>query len=257
MNITILTLFPNMFDGFMQNSIIKRAITKKAVTIKVINIREYTKDRYRRVDTPPVGGGAGLIMKAQPIVDALKDLKNDNSHVILLSPRGVTYTQKEAKRLANHEDLIIICGHYEGIDERVNLYIDEIISIGDYILTGGEVAAMAIADSIIRLQQGAISAPSLDEESFESDMLEYPQYTEPYEFEGNKVPDILYSGNHGAISKWRRKQALKITRQHRPDLFSSTKLSKTDRLLLKEIDNNANPDWEKNALIKGAKFIKK
>jgi tRNA (guanine37-N1)-methyltransferase len=246
-----------MFDGFMQNSIIKRAITKKAVTIKVINIREYTKDRYRRVDTPPVGGGAGLIMKAQPIVDALKDLKNDNSHVILLSPRGVTYTQKEAKRLANHEDLIIICGHYEGIDERVNLYIDEIISIGDYILTGGEVAAMAIADSIIRLQQGAISAPSLDEESFESDMLEYPQYTEPYEFEGNKVPDILYSGNHGAISKWRRKQALKITRQHRPDLFSSTKLSKTDRLLLKEIDNNANPDWEKNALIKGAKFIKK
>ena len=257
MNITILTLFPNMFDGFMQNSIIKRAITKKAVTIKVINIREYTKDRYRRVDTPPVGGGAGLIMKAQPIVDALKDLKNDNSHVILLSPRGVTYTQKEAKRLANHEDLIIICGHYEGIDERVNLYIDEIISIGDYILTGGEVAAMAIADSIIRLQQGAISAPSLDEESFESDMLEYPQYTEPYEYEGNKVPDILYSGNHGAISKWRRKKALEITRRHRPDLFNNMKLSKSDHKLLEEINSNAKPDWEKNALTKGAKFIKK
>lgn len=257
MNITILTLFSNMFDGFMQNSIIKRAIAKKAVTIKVVDIREYTKDRYRRVDTPPVGGGAGLIMKAQPIVDALKDIKKNNSHVILLSPRGVTYTQKEAKRLANHEDLIIICGHYEGIDERVNLYVDETISIGDYILTGGEVAAMAIADSVIRLQKGAISAPSLDEESFESGMLEYPQYTEPYEYEGNKVPDILYSGNHAAISKWRRKQALKITRQHRPDLFNDMKLSKSDYKLLEEIDSNANPDWENNALIKGAKFIKK
>lgn len=257
MNITILTLFPNMFDGFIQNSIIKRALAKKAVTIKVVDIRKYTKDRHRRVDTPPVGGGAGLIMKVQPIVDALKDIRKNNSHVILLSPRGVTYTQKEVKRLANHEDLIIICGHYEGIDERVSFYVDETISIGDYILTGGEVAAMAIADSIIRLQKGAISAPSLDEESFENGMLEYPQYTEPYEFEGNKVPDILYSGNHGAINKWRRKQALKITRQYRPDLFNNMKLSKSVRKLLEEIDSDASPEWEKSALRKGAKFIKK
>ncbi|HOC80578.1 MAG TPA: tRNA (guanosine(37)-N1)-methyltransferase TrmD, partial [Bacilli bacterium] len=220
MKITILTLFPQMFDGFLSNSIIKRAIAKKTVNISIVNIRDYTKDRYRRVDTPPVGGGAGLIMKAQPIVDAIKAIKSEQSRIVLLSPRGKKYSQKTAKNLANFQELVFICGHYEGVDERINSYVDEEISLGDFILTGGEIAAMAVADSIIRLQKGAITNESLNEESFENGVLEYPQYTEPYDFEGYRVPDILYSGNHAAISKWRRKQALVLTRQYRPDLFA-------------------------------------
>ena len=152
---------------------------------------------------------------------------------------------------------MLICGHYEGVDERINSYVDEEISLGDFILTGGEIAAMAVADSIIRLQKGAITNESLDEESFENGVLEYPQYTEPYDFEGYRVPDILYSGNHAAISKWRRMQALVLTRQYRPDLFAQLKLSKNDLKLLKEFDDAIDPDWEKKALEKGAKFIKK
>ncbi|MDD3938249.1 MAG: tRNA (guanosine(37)-N1)-methyltransferase TrmD [Bacilli bacterium] len=257
MKITILTLFPQMFDGFLSNSIIKRAIAKKTVNISIVNIRDYTKDRYRRVDTPPVGGGAGLIMKAQPIVDAIKAIKSEQSRIVLLSPRGKKYSQKTAKNLANFQELVFICGHYEGVDERINSYVDEEISLGDFILTGGEIAAMAVADSIIRLQKGAITNESLDEESFENGVLEYPQYTEPYDFEGYRVPDILYSGNHAAISKWRRKQALVLTRQYRPDLFAQLKLSKNDLKLLKEFDDAIDPDWEKKALEKGAKFIKK
>lgn len=257
MKITILTLFPQMFDGFLSNSIIKRAIAKKTVNISIVNIRDYTKDRYRRVDTPPVGGGAGLIMKAQPIVDAIKAIKSEQSRIVLLSPRGKKYSQKTAKNLANFQELVLICGHYEGVDERINSYVDEEISLGDFILTGGEIAAMAVADSIIRLQKGAITNESLDEESFENGVLEYPQYTEPYDFEGYRVPDILYSGNHAAISKWRRKQALVLTRQYRPDLFAQLKLSKNDLKLLKEFDDAIDPDWEKKALEKGAKFIKK
>jgi tRNA (guanine37-N1)-methyltransferase len=246
-----------MFDGFLSNSIIKRAIAKKTVNISIVNIRDYTKDRYRRVDTPPVGGGAGLIMKAQPIVDAIKAIKSEQSRIVLLSPRGKKYSQKTAKNLANFQELVFICGHYEGVDERINSYVDEEISLGDFILTGGEIAAMAVADSIIRLQKGAITNESLDEESFENGVLEYPQYTEPYDFEGYRVPDILYSGNHAAISKWRRKQALVLTRQYRPDLFAQLKLSKNDLKLLKEFDDAIDPDWEKKALEKGAKFIKK
>jgi len=256
MRITILTLFPEMFDGFKNSSIIKRALGTKTVDISAVNIRDFTKDRYRRVDTPPVGGGAGLIMKCQPIVDGIKHVRKANSHVILLSPRGKTYNQNAARRLAKQDDIIIVCGHYEGIDERVNAYVDELISIGDYILTGGEVAAMAITDSLVRLQKGAIADASLSEESFETGLLEYPQYTEPYDYEGEKVPDILYSGNHSAINKWRRKKALQLTKEHRIDLFNELKLDKSDRRLLQELDENEVPKWEKSALEKGAKFIK-
>lgn len=256
MRITILTLFPEMFDGFKNSSIIKRALGTNMVEINAVNIRDFTKDRYRRVDTPPVGGGAGLIMKCQPIVDSIKHVKKPNSHVVLLSPRGKTYNQETARRLAQLDDIVIVCGHYEGIDERVNHYVDELISIGDYILTGGEVAAMAIADSLVRLQKGAIADASLTEESFEAGLLEYPQYTEPYDYDGQKVPDILYSGNHAAISKWRRKKALELTRQYRLDLFNEFKLDKADRHLLQELNENDTPKWEKSALEKGAKFIK-
>ena len=257
MNITILTLFPEMFEGFQTNSIIKRALGKGVATIKVVNIRDYTKDKYGRTDTPPIGGGAGLIEKCQPIIDALRANKKENSHVVLLSPRGKTYDQKTAETFAKLDDLVLICGHYEGIDERVNAYADELISIGDYVLTGGEIPAMGIADSVIRLLDGAITKESLTDESFNNGVLEYPQYTEPYDFEGQLVPDILYSGNHTAIEKWRRKQALLLTKKHRPDLFNKLTLSKQDLKLLKEAEEDQTPKWESDALEKGHKFIHK
>ena len=258
MKITILTLFPEMFDGFMTNSIIKRALAKEIVTINIVNIRDFTKDKYGRVDSAPVGGGSGLIMKCQPIIDCLNSVKTDKSHVILLSPRGETYSQKKAHQFKDEfEDLIIICGHYEGIDERVNKYVDEQVSIGDYILTGGELGAMVISDSIIRLIDGAISSESIVSESYENGLLEYPQYTEPFDYEGDKVPDILYSGNHVAIDKWRQKQSLKITKENRPDLFNKYELSKQDKRLLKELESDDTPKWESDAIEKGHKFIKK
>lgn len=257
MRITILTLFPEMFEGFTTNSIMKRALGKGVAEIKVVNIRDYTKDKYGRTDTPPVGGGAGLIEKCQPIVDAIRANSTPNTHKILMSPRGATYDEKLAKKYANLEELLIVCGHYEGIDERVNAYVDELVSIGDYVLTGGEIPAMAIADSVIRLLDGAITAESLQDESFNDNALEYPQYTEPYDFEGQTVPDILYSGNHEAIAKWRRKESLLLTKKYRPDLFEKLSLSKRDIKLLKEAETGETPKWEKEALEKGHKFIKK
>jgi tRNA (guanine37-N1)-methyltransferase len=162
-----------------------------------------------------------------------------------------------AKKYANLEELLIVCGHYEGIDKRVNAYVDELVSIGDYVLTGGEIPAMEIADSVIRLLDGAITAESLQDESFNDNALEYPQYTEPYDFEGQTVPDILYSGNHEAIAKWRRKESLLLTKKYRPDLFEKLTLSKRDIKLLKEAESGETPKWEKEALEKGHKFIKK
>lgn len=256
MKISILTLFPEMFEGFTSNSIIKRAIGKGLVEIELVNIRDFTKDKYNRTDTPPVGGGAGLVQKAQPIVDALSSVKTPTSYSIIMSPRGKTYCQADAKRFSKLDHLIIVCGHYEGIDERVNSYCDESISIGDYILTGGEIPAMGISDSVIRLLDGAISSSSLEDESFNSDLLEYPQYTEPYDFNGEKIPAILYCGNHQAINKWRRKQSLYLTRKHRPDLFNKIELTKQDKKLLEEIDSNIAPKWEIDAIEKGRKFKK-
>jgi len=243
-----------MFDGFLTNSIIKRAIAKEAVELKIIDIRSFTKDKYGRVDSAPVGGGAGLIMKCQPIIDCLKSILKPSSHVVLLSPRGKALNQSKVRYFSeNKDDLIIICGHYEGIDERVNQYVDELISIGDFILTGGEIGAMALSDAIIRLLDGVIASESIVEESFENDLLEYPQYTEPFDFEGIKIPDILYSGNHQAIGKWRRKQSLILTKKYRPDLFKNVTLSKLDMQLL---DEQETPKWELDAIEKGHKFIK-
>ena len=257
MRITILTLFPEMFNGFLENSIIKRALAKEVVSIDIVNIRDFTKDKYGRVDSAPVGGGAGLIMKCQPIVDCINSVKTNDSKVYLLSPKGETYNQAKAHELKeNVAHLILLCGHYEGVDERINKYIDGEISIGDYILTGGEIGAMAISDSIIRLIDGAITKESTEEETFENGLLEYPQYTEPYDFNGDKIPDILYSGNHQAIAKWRQKQSLKLTRQYREDLFHKYELTKQDKKLLKELETDEAPDWEIKALEKGKKFIK-
>ena len=257
MRINILTLFPEMFDGFLTNSIIKRALEKKVVEIKIINIRDFTLDKYHRVDTPPIGGGAGLIMKCQPIVDALKSIENTHSHKVLMSPKGKQFNQQIAVNFAKLDDLTIVCGHYEGVDDRVSNYVNEEVSIGDYVLTGGEIGAMAISDAVIRLLDGAITDASLDEETFTDGLLEYPQYTEPKNFDGHVVPDILYTGNHDAIEKYRRKESLRLTREHRPDLFSKHVLTKQDQKLLKEIDEGEDePKWLKQAIDKGQKFIK-
>ena len=246
MKISILTLFPEFFDGFLTNSIIKRAIAKEKVQIEVINIRDFTTDKYGRVDSAPVGGGAGLIMKCQPVIDCLKSVKKENSHVILLSPRGKTYNQARARYFAkNYEHLILICGHYEGTDERINKYVDELVSIGDYILTCGEIGAQIISDSVIRLLDGVIASESIVDESFENGLLEYPQYSEPFEYDGQYIPDILYSGNHGAIEKW-----------YRPDLLKGYPLSKQEKKLMDELNSDETPKWEKDAIEKGKKFIK-
>ena len=257
MKITILTLFPEFFDGFLTNSIIKRAIAANKVEIEIVNIRDFTLDKHGRVDSAPVGGGAGLIMKCQPVLDCLKSVKQENSHVVLLSPRGKTYNQARARSFAKLEHLVIICGHYEGTDERINRHVNELISIGDYILTGGEIGAEIISDSIIRLLDGVIAPESIVDESFENGLLEYPQYAEPFDYDGDQIPDILYSGNHTAIDKWRKKQSLKLTKKYRPDLLEKYPLSKQDKKLLEELDSDEQPKWEKDAIEKGKKFIKK
>lgn len=260
MKIAILTLFPEMFTGILTNSIVKRAIAKNVVEIEIVDIRKYTLDKHFRVDSPPVGGGAGLIMKCQPIVDALNSLENKaTANKILLAPTGKIFNQDKTKKLVEiNQDIVLICGHYEGIDERINDYVDETISLGDYILSGGEIGAMAITDAIVRLLDGAISSDSIVEESFENFLLEYPQYAEPHNFEGKLIPDILYSGNHTAIRKWRRKESLRRTKELRPDLFAKIKLTKEDISLLKEIDEGIEePKWLKAAIEKGHKFIKK
>ncbi len=257
MKISILTLFPEFFDGFLTNSIIKRAIAKEQVQIEIINIRDFTNDKYGRVDSAPVGGGAGLIMKCQPVIDCLKAVKGKNSHTVLLSPRGKTYNQKRARELAsNVKHLILICGHYEGTDERINKYTDELISVGDFILTGGEIGAEIISDSIIRLLDDVIAPESIVDESFENGLLEYPQFTEPFDYEGDKIPDILYSGNHTAINKWRKKESLRLTKKYRPDLLEKYPLSKEEKKLLDELESDEQPKWEKDAIEKGKKFIK-
>ncbi len=251
MKITFLTLFPEFFDNPLNTSIIKRARNKGIIDFELVNIRDFTEDKYHRVDNPPTGGGAGLIMQCQPIISALRSVKKDHSYVILPSPRGKKFTQEDAIRLSKKDHIIFICGHYEGIDERVSSYVDEFLSLGDFVLTGGEIPSLAFSDAILRLLDGAIAEESTKEESFQDSLLEYPQYTLPYDFEGQKIPDILFSGNHRAIQKWRRKQSLKLTKDLRPDLFEKVQLSKKDYILLEEEDM---PKWEKEAIEKGKKF---
>jgi tRNA (guanine37-N1)-methyltransferase len=255
MKLHVLTLFPEMFQGMMTTSIMKRALGEQKAEIILIPFRQFTKDPYRRVDTPPIGGGAGLVLKHQPIHDALLSISNPGRK-ILLTPRGKPFTQADALRLSQLSSLTLICGHYEGFDERIHHNVDEMISLGDFVLTGGEIAAMAILDSVIRLLPGVIESTSLDEESFTNGLLEYPQYTEPRVIGDNHVPEILYSGNHEAIKTWRLKQSLFLTRLHRPDLFSKLTLNKTMLSLIKELDESRIGDWEIKAIEKGRKFTK-
>ncbi len=219
MKIDILTLFPKMFDGFLTESIIGRAIKNKQVTINIHNIRDYSRDKHKKVDDYGFGGGAGMVLMPEPIFLAIDDLKDEDSVVILLTPQGKKYNQSCAKELVNLKHLIIICGHYEGFDERIRTLADIEYSIGDYILTGGELASMVIVDSITRLIDGVITSESHENDTFENNLLDYPVYTHPKEFRGMSVPDVLLSGHHENIKKWRHEEQVKRTRKRRPDLL--------------------------------------
>ena len=219
MRIDILTLFPSMFDGFLNESIIKRAIEKNSVEINIINFRDYSKDPHKKVDDTPFGGGSGMVLTCQPIFDCVESIKTDDSLVILLTPDGKTYNQKMATELKEFKHLIIICGHYEGFDDRIRVLVDKEISIGDFILTGGEIAAMAITDSITRLLDGVISKGSLESESFNENLLDYPVYTKPRNFRGMEVPEVLISGDHKKIEEYRKSEQLRITKEKREDLL--------------------------------------
>ena len=219
MQIDIMTLFPSIIDGFLSESIIKRAIDKGLVKINVINFRDYSPLNNKQVDDTPYGGGAGMLLRCEPIFECLDAIANDDSHIILLSPEGITYNQSKARDLTKYKHLILICGHYEGFDERIKTRVDEVISIGDFVLTGGEIPASAIVDSVVRLLPGVINEESLDSESFTDNLLDYPQYTKPAEYRGLKVPDILISGNHQKIAEYRANEKIKKTQELRPDLM--------------------------------------
>ncbi len=219
MKIDVLTLFPDMFNNIFSESIIKRALDNNLVEINIHNIRDYSKDPHKKVDDTPYGGGAGMVLMCQPIFDAVKDLRRDNSKVILLTPSGKLYKQSIALDLSKEKHLILICGHYEGFDERIKTICDLELSIGDYILTGGEIPAMVIIDSITRLIDGVIRKESYENESFTDNLLDYPTYTKPRVYEGLSVPDVLVNGNHEKINKWRREQQIEMTKKNRPDLL--------------------------------------
>lgn len=240
MKIDVLSLFPEMFEGVFGSSILKKAAEKQTVSYNVTNFRDYADNKHSTVDDYPYGGGAGMVLKAQPIFDAVEALKGhaeQTPRVVLLCPQGERYTQRKAEEFAKEDHLIFICGHYEGYDERIREHIvtDE-ISIGDFVLTGGELGAMVIIDSVVRLLPGVlgnVDSPILD--SYSSGLLEHPHYTRPADFRGMKVPDTLISGNHKKIDEWRMKESLRRTWNRRPDLLESYELSDVEKKLLSEI----------------------
>ena len=219
MKIDILTLFPNMFDSFFKESIIKRAIENNKVEINVIDFREYSKDPHKKVDDTPYGGGAGMVLTCQPIFDCVESLRTPESKVIILTPSGKLYKQETAYDLSKESHLIIICGHYEGFDERILSLADLQISIGDYVLTGGEIPALVLVDSITRLIDGVITKESHENDSFNNNLLDYPTYTKPAEYKGMKVPDVLISGDHKKIDEYRKAEQIRKTKENRPDLL--------------------------------------
>ena len=245
MKIDVLTLFPEMFQPVFQTSILKKAAEKEAVQYRVINFRDYSSNKHKTVDDYPYGGGAGMVLKPQPVFDAVDDLTKEETkkpRIILMCPQGETYTQKKAEQFAKEDHLIFICGHYEGYDERIRSHVvtDE-ISIGDYVLTGGELASMVVIDSIVRLLPGVLGKEASHElDSFSTGLLEHPHYTRPAEYKGYKVPDVLLSGNHEKIEQWRSKESLKRTLERRPDLLDKYELSEQQKIWLKEIENEKN-----------------
>lgn len=238
MDIKIFSLFPEMFQGPLTSSLIGKAVEKGILKFDIINFRDYATNKFKRVDDTPYGGGVGMLLQPQPIVDALRDNipQDQNIPVILVSPQGKVFTQSEANRLAQYDALAFICGHYEGFDERIRDYVTDEYSIGDYVLTGGELPAMVMIDTIARLQSGVIKEKaSFEDDSFYQGLLEYPQYTKPRVFEGKEVPEVLLSGHHANIAKWQKKEALRRTLQRRPDLLNSYELSSEEEKLIEEI----------------------
>ena len=240
MRISVLTMFPQMFDSFLQGPVVQRAVRKGSLEIEVVDIKEFAPGSYRHIDDSPFGGGAGMVMRCQPVLDALRSAENGGvkagaSVSAAMTPAGQPFVQKTARRYAELDHLILICGHYEGMDERIYRHVDEQISVGDYILTGGEIAAMAVSDAVIRLLPGAIRGESTSEESFENGLLEYPQYTQPAVYEGEAVPEVLLSGNHEKIRRWRLKESLRKTLELRPDLTEGREFSDEEKELLEEI----------------------
>jgi tRNA (guanine37-N1)-methyltransferase len=219
MKFDILTLFPEMFEGFLNTSIIKRAIVDNKVTIGIHNIRDYSLDPHKRVDDYQFGGGAGMVLMPEPIFRAIDDLKKENSKILLMTPQGKKFNQSHAYDLVKESHIIIICGHYEGFDERIRTLADEEISIGDYVLTGGELPSMVITDTVVRLIDGVIDEESHLNDSFNNNLLDYPVYTKPQVFRGMEVPEVLLSGHHENIRKWRLEQSEKRTLERRPDLI--------------------------------------
>ena len=240
MKFDVLTLFPEMFEP-VKKSIIGRAAEKKILEINLVNIRDFSKDKHNKVDDTPYGGGAGMLMKPDVVYDAYKSLETKNAKVIYLSPQGKKLTQSKVEELAKESHLILLCGHYEGIDQRV---IDKIapeeISIGDYVLTGGEIPAMVLIDSVSRYVGGVLKKGSTQDESFSDGILEYPQYTKPEIFEGMRVPEVLLSGHHENINKWRRREALRNTYNKRKELLKNANLNEEDKLFLKSLNENKN-----------------
>lgn len=237
MQFDVLTLFPEMFET-LRKSIIGKAEEKNLIEINLINIRDFSKNKHKKVDDTPYGGGAGMVMQANVVYDAYKSVEKENAKVIYMSPQGNVLNQKKVEELSKEKHLILLCGHYEGIDQRViDKIVDEEISIGDYVLTGGEIPAMVLIDSVSRYVDGVLSENSTSEESFSQGLLEYPQYTRPEIFEKVKVPEVLLSGHHQNISKWRRCEALKNTYLKRPELLENVELSEDDKKYLEKLKN--------------------
>ena len=237
MRITVLTLFKEQLDSFLNTSIISRILEKELCEVKVVDIRDYSKDKHRHVDDTPYGGGAGMLMRVDVLADAIRANRNDDTYVLLTSPKAKPYEEKDAYRLLEKEDLMIVCGHYEGVDDRISDFIDENVSIGDYVLTGGELPAMVVMDSIMRLINEGISSESLKEESYTDGLLEYPQYTRPFNFEGKEVPFVLTNGNHKEIRRYNLKGSLRETYLYRKDLLDKKELSDEEKELLEEVIN--------------------
>lgn len=238
MKITILTLFPEMYDGFLNTSIIKRIIDKGIAQVKLVNIRDYSHDKHRHVDDTPYGGGAGMLMKVDVVHEALINNSSDKSFVMLTSPKAKPLVEQDLIDLLDKEEIVVICGHYEGIDSRIEKYVDKNLSIGDYILTGGELPSMILMDGLFRLLDEGISCDSLKEESYNNGLLEYRQYTRPVEYDGQRVPDVLQNGNHKEIVKYNLKDSLKETKKYRPELLKEREYSKEELKVIDEIE-----DW--------------
>lgn len=247
MKIRTFSLFPAMFQGPMDESLLGKAQNKGIVEMEHINFRDYATDKHKHVDDTPYGGGAGMLLKPEPLVTALQDFvdyDDPTERVLLMSPQGAPFDQKAARRLGNYETLNFVCGHYEGFDERIRYYCHEELSIGDFVLTGGELPAMVMIDAILRLKDGVIKEQaSYEEDSYYQGLLEYPQYTRPPIFQGLEVPDVLMSGHHAKIEAWQRKEALRRTLIRRPDLLAQAKLSKKDLEILNEIQKEEAPDF--------------